>query len=92
MLKPTLFTVPSGGSKFQLDPWIIEQSLTIDILQQALEHNDIPVRRDLKSYDEPDTQRLQAGVGVDFFFTTTTRSYRSPAGLTVVSYSKLTSN
>jgi len=86
------FTIPSAGSKFQLDPWIIQQSLTVDILEQALEHNHIPVHRDRKPHDDPDTLRLQAGVGVEFVFTTTSMSERTSAGLIAVTYSDLTSN
>src|SRR5829696_7212239 len=37
------FTIPSGGSKLQLDPWIIQQSLTVDTLEHTLEQNHIPV-------------------------------------------------
>jgi hypothetical protein len=81
------FTVPSGGAKLQLDPWIIQQSLTVDRLEQALERNHIPIDRARKAYDDPDTLRLRAGVGVEFLFTTTGRADRSPAGLTAASYS-----
>jgi len=86
------FTVPSGGTKLHLDPWIIQQSLTVDTLEHGLEQNHIPVQRDRKPYDDPHTLRLRAGVGVEFLFTTMDTSARSPAGLTAVSYSDLASN
>jgi hypothetical protein len=86
------FTIPSGGAKLELDPWIIQHTLTIDILQHALEQKHIPVQRDRKPYDDPDMLRLRAGIGVEFLFTTTSMPERSPACLTVVSYSDLMSN
>ena len=85
------FTIASGGSKLKLDPWIIQQSLTVDTLQQALEQNHIPVHRDRKPSDDPNTLRLRAGVGVEFLFTTTSLSARSPTSLIAVSYSNLAS-
>jgi hypothetical protein len=79
------FTIPSGGAKLHVDPWIIERALTLETLQHALEQSRIPVRRDHKPYDDPDTLRLRAGVGVEFLFTTT-MSEGAAANLVVVSY------
>ena len=86
------FTVPSGGTKLQLDPWIIQQSLTADTLQQALAHDHISVQSNRQPYNDRETVRLCTGVGVEFLFTTTTRSDGSAAGLAAVSYRPLESN
>jgi hypothetical protein len=86
------FVIPSGGAKLHLDPWIIQQSLTVDALKHALEQSHIPVRPDRKRFDDAHTLRLRAGVGVEFLFTMTGRSHRSPAHLTSVSYSDLAGN
>jgi hypothetical protein len=80
------FTIPSGGSKLELDPWIIQQSLTAESLEQALVHEQIPVHWDRQPYDEQEIVRLRTGVGVEFLFTTASMSDELPAGLRAISY------
>src|SRR5262245_24975746 len=81
------FTIPQGGPKLRLDPWIIQPTLTVDTLQHALKQEYIPAEQCRKSYDDPETLRLRVGVGVDFLFTTQQTAYGPPVGLTVISYS-----
>lgn len=80
------FTLPSGGPKLQLDPWIFRHTLRLAALQQILEREHIRCRAYCEPYDDPETQRLRAGVGVDFLFTITPTAYGPPVGLTVIEY------
>jgi hypothetical protein len=86
------FTIPQGGPKLCLDPWIIQHTVTVDTLQHALAQAHIPAQQCQKPYDDPETLRLRAGAGVDFLFTIRQTAYGPPVGLTVISYSDFDSD
>jgi hypothetical protein len=80
------FEILSGGTAIDLDPWLLQRTISLDELQTGLLSEGIGFQMIQNSQDPPEIVRLNVGVGVELLYVQQQIDYGPAAGLNAISY------